>query len=45
MDPSVLPGWAYSRALALWMSEDAKKDKVSRRRRLIPRWSAIDPLS
>ena len=45
MDPSVLPGWAYSRALALWMSEDAKKDKVSRRRRLIPRWSVIDPLS
>jgi len=30
MDPSVLPGWAYSRALALWMMEDAKKDKVRR---------------
>ncbi|KAF8623167.1 hypothetical protein AX17_007523 [Amanita inopinata Kibby_2008] len=26
MDPSVLPGWAYSRALAMWMAEDAKKD-------------------
>lgn len=28
MDPSLLPGWTYSRALALWMAEDAKKDKV-----------------
>ncbi|KAF8622426.1 hypothetical protein AX15_007010 [Amanita polypyramis BW_CC] len=27
MDPSVLPGWMYSRALALWMSEDTKKDR------------------
>lgn len=26
-DPSVLPGWAYSRALAMWMVEDARKDK------------------
>lgn len=27
-DVSVLPGWAYARALALRASEDAKKDKV-----------------
>lgn len=25
MDPSVLPGWAYARALALWLKEDANK--------------------
>jgi hypothetical protein len=29
MDPSVLPGWAYARALALRMGEDARKDGVS----------------
>ncbi|KAK2465838.1 hypothetical protein APHAL10511_001479 [Amanita phalloides] len=26
MDPSLLPGWAYSRALALWILEEARKD-------------------
>ena len=25
LDPSLLPGWAYSRALALKISEDARK--------------------
>ena len=29
MDPSVLPGWAYARALALRIGEDARKDGVS----------------
>jgi hypothetical protein len=29
MDPSVLPGWAYARALALRMGEDTQKDNVS----------------
>lgn len=28
LDPSSLPGWAYARALALKVSEDATKDKV-----------------
>ncbi|PFH47324.1 hypothetical protein AMATHDRAFT_67935 [Amanita thiersii Skay4041] len=27
MDPSLLPGWAYSRALAMWISEDAIRDQ------------------
>ena len=29
MDPSLLPGWAYARALALRIAENAKKDKVN----------------
>jgi hypothetical protein len=28
MDPSVLPGWAYTRALALRMEEDVRKNVV-----------------
>ena len=28
LDPSFLPGWAYARALALKVSEDATKDEV-----------------
>jgi len=28
LDPSLLPGWMYARALALKVSEDATKDKV-----------------
>jgi hypothetical protein len=28
IDPSLLPGWVYARALALRISEDDKKDKV-----------------
>lgn len=28
MDPSVLPGWMYARALALRLGEDAKGDVV-----------------
>jgi hypothetical protein len=28
LDPSLLPGWAYARALALKISENATKDKV-----------------
>ncbi|KAF8644320.1 hypothetical protein AX16_008528 [Volvariella volvacea WC 439] len=26
INPAVLPGWMYARALALWMQEDAEKD-------------------
>lgn len=29
LNPSLLPGWAYARALALKVSEDASKDTVS----------------
>ena len=29
LDPSLLPGWAYSRALALKISEDARKTASS----------------
>jgi hypothetical protein len=28
IDPTLLPGWNYARALALRISEDNKKDKV-----------------
>lgn len=28
LDPTVLPGWAYARALAFRMVEDASKNKV-----------------
>lgn len=28
LNPSLLPGWAYARALALKISEDAAKDSV-----------------
>ena len=28
LNPSLLPGWAYARALSLKISEDASKDKV-----------------
>jgi hypothetical protein len=28
VDPSLLPGWMYSRALAMRMDEDNKKEKV-----------------
>ncbi|KAF8990102.1 transcriptional repressor TCF25-domain-containing protein [Cyathus striatus] len=27
MDPCLLPGWAYARALGMWMNEEAKGDK------------------
>lgn len=29
MDPSLLPGWAYARALALRIKENTNKDKVN----------------
>lgn len=28
LNPSLMPGWAYARALSLKISEDASKDKV-----------------
>jgi transcription factor 25 len=28
LDPTILPGWAYARALAFRMLEDARKDEV-----------------
>ena len=30
LNPSLMPGWVYSRALALRISEDAAKNKVCR---------------
>jgi hypothetical protein len=29
MDPSVLPGWSYARALAFRIGEDAQKNEVA----------------
>ena len=29
IDPTLLPGWSYARALALRISEDNKKEEVS----------------
>ena len=29
LDPTILPGWAYTRALAFRMAEDASKTKVA----------------
>ncbi|KIM42652.1 hypothetical protein M413DRAFT_444337 [Hebeloma cylindrosporum] len=42
LDPSLLPGWAYSRALALKVSEDATKDKDHTKSTLALKEAALD---